>query len=139
MITLDRYILEGERAHPGATGELSQLLMRFGVAGKRIARELAVGGLTNALGAAGTANVQGEQQKKLDVLANEILLETFDYGGLGPVAASEELEEPYIYSRSAGTGRYAILFDSMDGSLHIVGNRALCPIFSILPRPAGGA
>ena len=137
MITLDRYILEGERAHPGATGELSQLLMRFGVAGKRIARELAVGGLTNALGAAGTANVQGEQQKKLDVLANEILLETFDYGGLVLIAASEELEQPYIYSRSAGTGRYAILFDPMDGSSNIDVNGTLGTIFSIRRRREG--
>jgi fructose-1,6-bisphosphatase I len=137
VITLDRYILEGERAHPGATGELSQLLMRFGVAGKRIARELAVGGLTNVLGAAGTANVQGEQQKKLDVLANEILLETFDYGGLVSIAASEELEEPYIYSRSASAGRYAILFDPMDGSSNIDVNGTLGTIFSIRRRLEG--
>ncbi|HEY7574682.1 MAG TPA: class 1 fructose-bisphosphatase, partial [Thermoanaerobaculia bacterium] len=79
MITLDRFILESEQAHPGATGELSLLLMRFGMAGKRIARELAVAGLRSTLGSAGEANVQGEEQKKLDVLANDILLETFDY------------------------------------------------------------
>ena len=137
MITLDRYILEGERAHPGATGELSQLLMRFGVAGKRIAREPAVGGLTKELGSAGTSNVQGEQQKKLDVLANEILLETFDYGGLVSIAASEELEEPYIYSRTAGTGRYAILFDPMDGSSNIDVNGTLGTIFSVRRRGEG--
>jgi len=74
LITLDRFILEEERQHPDATGELSMLLMRFGVAGKRIAWELSVGGLKSGLGSAGATNVQGEEQKTLDVLANEILL-----------------------------------------------------------------
>ena len=59
MITLDRFILEREQAHPGATGELSLLLMRFGVAGKRIARELAVAGLRGAHGAAGGHRSRG--------------------------------------------------------------------------------
>ena len=67
----DANLLEEERQHPGATGELSMLLMRFGVAGKRIAWELSVGGLRNDLGGAGATNVQGEEQKRLDVLANE--------------------------------------------------------------------
>lgn len=132
--TLDRFILEGQHAHPGATGELSLLLMRFGVAGKRIARELAVAGLRNRLGSAATTNVQGEEQKKLDVLANEILLETFDYGGLVSIVASEELEEPFVYSRSAESGRYAILFDPMDGSSNIDVNGALGTVFSIRRR-----
>ena len=138
MITLDRFILERERAHPGATGELSLLLMRFGVAGKRIARELAVAGLRHTLGAAGSANVQGEEQKKLDVLANEILLETFDYGGLVMLAASEELDAPYIYARNEKDGRYAVLFDPMDGSSNIDVNGTLGTIFSIRRRREGG-
>ncbi len=136
--TLDRFILEEEHAHPGATGELSLLLMRFGVAGKRIARELAVAGLKKHLGSAQRSNVQGEEQKKLDVLANEILLETFDYGGLVSIAASEELEEPFLYSRSAVSGRYAILFDPMDGSSNIDVNGALGTIFSIRRRGGRG-
>ena len=131
MITLDRFILDRERTHPGATGELSLLLMRFGVAGKRIARELAVAGLRHTHGSAGSPNVQGEEQKKLDVLANEILLETFDYGGLVMLAASEELDEPYVYARNAKDGRYAVLFDPMDGSSNIDVNGTLGTIFSI--------
>ena len=138
MITLDRFVLEGEHTHPGATGELSLLLMRFGVAGKRIARELAVAGLKKELGSAATTNVQGEEQKKLDVLANEILLETFDYGGLVSIAASEELEEPFLYTRNAEQGRYAVLFDPMDGSSNIDVNGALGTIFSIRRRTRGG-
>jgi len=138
MITLDRFILDREQAHPGATGELSALLMRFGVAGKRIARELATAGLKRTLGSAGTANVQGEEQKKLDVIANEILLETFDYGGLVVLAASEEMEVPYLYETDEHAGRYAVLFDPMDGSSNIDVNGTLGTIFSIRRRQAGG-
>jgi fructose-1,6-bisphosphatase I len=138
VITLDRFILEREHAHPGATGELSMLLMRFGVAGKRIARELAVAGLRATLGSAGTGNVQGEEQKKLDVIANEILLETFDYGGLVMLAASEELEAPYVYESNERDGRYAVLFDPMDGSSNIDVNGTLGTIFSVRRREEGG-
>jgi fructose-1,6-bisphosphatase I len=138
LVTLDRFILESEQAHPAATGELSQLLMRFGLAGKQIARELAVAGLKKELGSADTTNVQGEEQKKLDVLANEIILETFDYGGLVSLAASEEMEEPFVYTRSAETGRYSILFDPMDGSSNIDVDGALGTILSIRRRPDGG-
>ncbi|HLN59379.1 MAG TPA: class 1 fructose-bisphosphatase [Thermoanaerobaculia bacterium] len=139
MITLDRFILEEERQHPGATGELSMLLMRFGVAGKRIAWELAVGGLKRQLGSAGETNASGEEQKKLDVLANEILLETFDYGGLVSVAASEEMEKVVVYPRNTEQGRYAVLFDPMDGSSNIAVNGTLGTIFSIRPHGASEA
>ncbi|HKA36365.1 MAG TPA: class 1 fructose-bisphosphatase [Thermoanaerobaculia bacterium] len=137
MITLDRFILEEERHHPGATGELSMLLMRFGVAGKRIAWELAVGGLKSLLGSTGGTNVQGEDQKKLDALANDILLETFDYGGLVSVAASEEMEKIVVFPRATENGRYAVLFDPMDGSSNIAVNGTLGTIFSIRPRGGG--
>jgi fructose-1,6-bisphosphatase I len=135
--TLDRFILEAQHEYPEATGELSLLLMRFGVAGKRIARELAVAGLKQTHGSAGAANVQGEEQKKLDVLANDILLETFDYGGLVSVAASEELEEPFSYGQAGADGRYAVLFDPMDGSSNIDVDGALGTIFSIRRRRDG--
>jgi fructose-1,6-bisphosphatase I len=136
-ITLDRFILEEQQSFPGATGELSLLLMRFGVAGKRIASALARAGLTEALGTAGSRNVQGEEQKKLDVIANEILLETFDYGGLVTLAASEEMEEPYVYGSSRDRGRYAVLFDPMDGSSNIDVNGTLGLIFSVRARHDG--
>lgn len=137
-ITLDRFILEEQQASPRATGELSLLLMRFGVAGKRIASALARAGLTGELGTAGTGNVFGEEQKKLDVLANEILLETFDYGGLVTVAASEEMAEPFVYGANLERGRYAVLFDPMDGSSNIDVNGTLGTIFAIRPRVDGG-
>lgn len=136
--TLDRFILESEHAHPGATGELSQLLMRFGVAGKRIARELALAGLKRELGSAASTNIQGEEQKKIDVLANEILLETFDYGGLVTLAASEEMEEAFVYRGNAEEGRYAILFDPIDGSSNIDVNGTLGTIFSVRRRGERG-
>ena len=137
MITLDRFILEEQKAFPGATGELSLLLMRFGVAGKRIASALARAGLTEQLGTAGARNVQGEEQKKLDIVANEILLETFDYGGLVTLAASEEMAEPYVYGSTPDHGRYAVLFDPMDGSSNIDVNGTLGLIFSVRARRHG--
>jgi fructose-1,6-bisphosphatase I len=136
-ITLDRFILEGQHAHPGATGELSLLLMRLGVAGKRIARELAIADFAHTHGSAGTENVQGEEQKKLDVRANDILVETFDYGGLVSFAASEELEEPHVYHGKADGARYLVLFDPMDGSSNIDVNGVLGTIFSVRPRRDG--
>jgi fructose-1,6-bisphosphatase I len=137
-VTLDRFILEQQHAFPGATGELSLLLMRFGVAGKRIASALARAGLSGQWGSAGHENVQGEVQKKLDVVANDILLDTFDYGGLVTLAASEEMEEPHVYG-SGENGRYAVLFDPMDGSSNIDVNGTLGLIFSVRPRRDGGA
>jgi fructose-1,6-bisphosphatase I len=136
-ITLDRFILEGQHEHPGATGELSLLLMRLGVAGKRIARELAIADFAHTHGSAGTENVQGEEQKKLDVRANDILVETFDYGGLVSFAASEELEEPHVYHGKADGARYLVLFDPMDGSSNIDVNGVLGTIFSVRPRRDG--
>jgi fructose-1,6-bisphosphatase I len=136
-VTLDRFILEEQKGFPAATGELSLLLMRFGVAGKRIASALARAGLTGQWGAAGHQNVQGEAQKKLDVVANEILVDTFDYGGLVTLAASEEMEEAHLYGSGAG-GRYAVLFDPMDGSSNIDVNGTLGVIFSVRPRKDGG-
>ncbi len=138
-ITLDRFILEAQQVSPGATGELSLLLMRFGVAGKRIASALSRAGLTGSLGAAGSQNVQGEDQKKLDVVANEILVETFDYGSLVTVVASEEMEEPVVYARRDSGGGYAILFDPLDGSSNIDCNGTLGTIFSVRRRRDGGS
>jgi fructose-1,6-bisphosphatase I len=133
-INLERFILEDQHAHPQATEELSQLLMRFGLAGKRIAHELSLAGLRRLHGSSPSANASGEEQKKLDVVANDILLDTFDYGGLVSVAASEELEEPHVYRGDGSAGRYAILFDPMDGSSNIDVNRTLGTIFSVRKR-----
>jgi fructose-1,6-bisphosphatase I len=136
-ITLDRFILEEQRSSPGSTGELSLLLMRLGVAAKRIASALARAGLTDAHGTVGSANVHGEEQKKLDVVANDILLETFDYGGLVSLAASEEMEEPVVYGGDLAAAHYAVLFDPMDGSSNIDVNGTLGTIFSIRRRRDG--
>jgi len=135
-INLERFVLEGQHEHPKATGELSLLLMRFGAAGKRIARELALAGLRKLHGTASSENASGEQQKKLDVVANDILLETFDYGGLVSMAASEELDEVWAYGSSQG--HYAVLFDPMDGSSNIDVNGTLGTIFSIRRWTGGG-
>ena len=138
-ITLDRFILEAQQVSPGATGELSLILMRFGVAGKRIANALSRAGFSGSLGAAGSQNVQGEEQKKLDVVANDILVETFDYGSLVTLAASEEMTEPVVYAAGPSGGSYAVLFDPLDGSSNIDCNGTLGTIFSVRRRRDGTA
>jgi hypothetical protein len=110
--------------------------MRFGAAGKRIARELALAGLRRLHGPADSEYASGEQQKMLDVVANDILLETFDYGGLVSMAASEELDEVRAYGSTEG--HYAVLFDPMDGSSNIDVNGTLGTIFSIRRRAGNG-
>jgi fructose-1,6-bisphosphatase I len=105
---------------------------------ERISAAVRRGAVGGVLGALDSENVQGEVQKKLDVVANDILLDTFDYGGLVTLAASEEMEEPHVYG-SGENGRYAVLFDPMDGSSNIDVNGTLGLIFSVRPRRDGGA
>ncbi len=136
-IDLERFLLEGEHEPPEAVGELSQLLMRFGAAGKRIARELAQAGLRRLQGSADSEDFE-EVRKRLDVVANDILLETFDDGGLVSVAASEELDEAHVYRGDAPAGRYAILFDPLGGASNIDVNGTLGTIFSIRKIGEGG-
>jgi fructose-1,6-bisphosphatase I len=136
-ITLDRFVLEQPENAAGSARELSLLLARLGMAARRIADALARAGLTGSLGSAGSANVQGEEQKKLDVLANEILIESFDYGGLVSLAASEEMERPHSYEAKSPSAPFAVLFDPMDGSSNIDVNGTLGTIFSIRRRRDG--
>lgn len=135
-VNVERFILEGQHAHSEEMGELALLLRRFGAAGKRIARELALAGLRPTRGSENSQKAYGDEQKKLDLIANEILLETFDDGGLVAIAASEEMEEPRVYE--GNEGRYAVLFDPMDGSSNIDVNGSVGTVFSIRRRQAEG-
>jgi fructose-1,6-bisphosphatase I len=137
-LTLSRFIHESQREHPGARGELSDLLDAIGLAARVIAANVRRAGLANVLGLSGGTNVQGEDVKKLDVLANEAMIAALSHGGHACVLASEE--EEAVVPVTAG-GDYAVAFDPLDGSGNVDTAMPLGTIFSIYRRvtPAGGA
>lgn len=135
IITLQGHILQQQTHHPEATGTLSWILSALSISAKMIASQVRRARLEDVLGQVGGENVQGEQQQKLDVIANEILLRTL--GGRQGVAivASEENEEPVILRDDReGERRYCVLFDPLDGSSNLDVCGAVGTIFSILQQ-----
>jgi fructose-1,6-bisphosphatase I len=133
FVTLQGHILEQQAQFPEATGTLSWILSAMSISAKMIAAHVRRARLDDVLGSVGTANVQGEQQQKLDVIANEILLRTL--GGRDGVAivASEENEEPVILRTGiGGEQKYCVLFDPLDGSSNLDVCGGVGTIFSIL-------
>jgi fructose-1,6-bisphosphatase I len=142
IITLQAHILEQQTRYPEATGAFSWILSALSISAKMIAAHVRRARLDDVLGAVGQQNVQGEQQQKLDVIANEILLRTL--GGREGVAivASEENDEPVILrSDDSAERKYCVLFDPLDGSSNLDICGSVGTIFSILrkdrrsPRP----
>lgn len=131
-VTLDRFIMHGQSAFPYATGELSQLLRDIALAGKIINREVNKAGLVDIAGANGTANVQGENQQKLDVVANIRFIRALVNGGEVCAILSEEDEE--IIHTGKNNGKYVVAMDPLDGSSNIDVNVAIGTIFSIYRR-----
>lgn len=138
VTTLERYILDQERAHPDATGELTNLLYDIALAAKLIAAQIRRAGLVNVLGAAGATNVQGEEQQKLDVWANETMKNALNHTGRVCAMASEEDDELIPIPDGVPSGKYAVLFDPLDGSSNIDVNAAVGTIFSIYQRVSHG-
>jgi fructose-1,6-bisphosphatase I len=133
FITLQGHILAQQSDYPEATGTLSWILSALSISAKMIAAHVRRARLDDVLGTLGQENVQGEQQQKLDVIANEILLRTL--GGREGVAivASEENEEPVILRTDArGEQKYCVLFDPLDGSSNLDVCGGVGTIFSIL-------
>jgi len=134
IVTLQGHILQQQATFPEATGQLSWILSALSISAKIIASKVRRARLENVLGeVGGAANVQGEQQQKLDVIANEVLLGTL--GGRDGVAivASEENEEPVILRTDLGEERrYCVLFDPLDGSSNLDICGGVGTIFSIL-------
>jgi fructose-1,6-bisphosphatase I len=138
VVTIERFIIEQERLHPEATGELSGILYDLAVAAKMIANKVRSAGLADILGAAGTENVQGEEQQKLDVLANEIIVKAMDHGGRLCAMASEEAEEIIPIPEGFKRGKYVLLFDPLDGSSNIDVNVPVGTIFSVMKKTTRG-
>ncbi|MFZ5947834.1 MAG: class 1 fructose-bisphosphatase [Stygiobacter sp.] len=138
FMTLPRHILEGEKAHPEATGELSSILLQLGLAAKLISLEVNKAGLANIIGFTGQENVHGEQVKKLDIFAHEMLIKAMDHGGHFCVMASEEEEDIIHLPPNKKIGKYVLLFDPLDGSSNIDANISIGTIFSIYKRISTG-
>jgi fructose-1,6-bisphosphatase I len=131
-LTLSRFIIQKQAAHPGATWEFSSLLAQIGLVGKLIAQDLRRAGLINILGTTGEINVQGETVKKLDEIANETFLKAFHRSGLVCALASEEMEKPVLLPENWPQTKYMLLFDPLDGSSNTDCNMPLGAIFSVL-------
>ena len=135
-LSLTHYLIRCEREH-GIDSDLRLLLETVARACKTISHAVGKGALGNVLGDANAINVQGEAQKRLDVLSNEILFEASCWGGHLAGMASEEMDAPMGIPLSYPRGKYLLLFDPLDGSSNIDVNVSIGTIFSVLPSPSG--
>ena len=141
--TLTQYLIEQRRRFPQASGDFNALILDVAMACKAIARAVAFGALGDMLGnhaapdggEGGTVNVQGETQKKLDVLSNDYFVRITEWGGHLGGMASEEMEAPYQIPAKFPRGKYLLVFDPLDGSSNIDVNVSVGSIFSVLRAP----
>ncbi len=138
VTTIESFILEQERRHPEATGELTNLLYDIALGTKLVTAAIRRAGLADVLGQAGAVNVQGEEQMKLDVFANDCMKNALSAAGRVCVMASEEDPEPTAFPGHR-EAKYAVLVDPLDGSSNIDVNGAVGTIFSIYRRVTRGA
>ncbi len=137
-ISLTRYLVEQQRQDGHIPPELRLLLEVVARACKSISQAVnkgAIGGEASILGTAGSENIQGEVQKKLDIIANEVLIEANEWGGHLAAMASEEMDGIYVVPNRYPQGEYLLLFDPLDGSSNIDVNVSIGTIFSVLKKP----
>jgi fructose-1,6-bisphosphatase I len=135
-ISLSQYLIEKHRSQARVPEALRLLIENCSQACASIAATVARGALGGVLGAAGTSNVQGEAQQKLDVIANECMLAANVWSGSVAGMASEELDDPWPLPAGSPRGPYLLLFDPLDGSSNIDVNVSIGTIFSVLPAPS---
>ncbi|MFP5467459.1 MAG: class 1 fructose-bisphosphatase [Gammaproteobacteria bacterium] len=138
--TLTQYLIEQRRRFPGASGDFNALLLDVALACKAIARSIAQGELGHVLSHGDedvtvTVNVQGEEQKRLDVVSNAYFTEMTEWGGHLAGMASEEMEQPYQIPAPHQRGKYLLVFDPLDGSSNLDVNVTVGSIFSVLRAP----
>jgi fructose-1,6-bisphosphatase I len=136
-ISLTRYLVEKQRVQGHIPSELRLLIEVVARACKGISHAVNKGALGGVLGSAESENVQGEVQKKLDIIANEVLIEANEWGGHLAAMASEEMDGIYIVPNRYPQGEYLLLFDPLDGSSNIDVNVSIGTIFSVLQKPEG--
>ncbi len=136
--TLTRHLMEQERQHPGATGDVTGLLVQMALAAKIISREVNKAGLVDILGLTGEQNVQGEMVQKLDMFANQTIIQACEYSGHVCLMASEESAGPILLDPDCPRGKYVLLFDPLDGSSNIDVNITIGTIFSVHGKTSAG-
>ena len=137
-ISLTRYLVEQQRVDGLIPAQLRLLLEVVARAGQGISLAVgkgALGGEASVMGSANSENVQGEVQKKLDIIANEVLIEANEWGGHLAAMASEEMDSIYVVPNRYPQGEYLLLFDPLDGSSNIDVNVSIGTIFSVLLKP----
>ena len=133
-VSLTRYLVEQQRVDGRIPPQLRLLLEVVARACKRISFAVNKGELGEVMGTAGSENVQGEVQKKLDIIANETLIEANEWGGHLAAMASEEMEGIYVVPNRYPQGEYLLMFDPLDGSSNIDINMSIGTIFSVLKK-----
>ena len=136
-VSLTQYLVEEQRLHQTINAELRLLIEVVARACKRISYSVSKGALGEVLGSAETENIQGEVQKKLDVISNEILLEANEWGGHLAAMASEEMETIRQIPSRYPKGEFLLMYDPLDGSSNIDVNVSIGTIFSVLKAPEG--
>ena len=139
--TITQFLIEEQRRIPTATGDLTSVINDIVTACKTIAGAMRYGAITNEglLDPASTTNAQGEEQKRLDVVGNQLFLQCTEFGGHVAAMVSEEMESIHQLPGDSPAGRYLLLYDPVDGSFNINENATIGTIFSILRRPEGAA
>ncbi len=135
--SVTQFIIEEQRSLSKASGEFTSLLNDIVTACKVISNEVNRGNLIGIMGAADSENVQGETQKKLDIITNDIFTHTNEWAGNLAAMASEEMEDIYPIPKRYPKGKYLLVFDPLDGSSNIDVNISVGTIFSILRCPDG--
>ncbi len=138
--TLTQYLIEERRRFPGSSGDFNALILDVALACKAIARAVAMGELGGMYGdqaadGGKSINVQGETQKKLDVLSNDLFIRMNEWAGHLAGMASEEMDGPYQIQTQFPRGKYMLVFDPLDGSSNIDVNVSVGSIFSVLRAP----
>jgi fructose-1,6-bisphosphatase I len=131
-ITLTQFLIEQQRGLPDASGTFTLLLNNIVTACKKISHLVNRGELIGVLGSAESENIQGEIQKKLDIITNDIMVNELNWTGHLAGMASEEIDEPIKIPEQYPKGKYLLLFDPLDGSSNIDVNLAVGTIFSII-------
>jgi len=133
--TLTQFIIEEQRRTAGATGDFTSLLNDVVTACKAISNAVNKGALLGVMGSLDSENVQGETQKKLDVITNDIMIRSNEWAGHLAGMASEEMDELYAIPNQYPLGKYLLVFDPLDGSSNVDVNISVGTIFSILKAP----
>jgi fructose-1,6-bisphosphatase I len=134
MTTVQRHILEQERAHPEASGDLTGLLWDLTTAAKLVSHQVSRGGLADIFGETGEANVTGDLVRRLDRIAQDTIYRAMDHGGHLCVMVSEESPDLIPIPPKYPKGKYVLLYDPLDGSSNIDANVSIGTIFSVHRR-----